>query len=59
MSCRGRLAALNEKLTALERRIEYLEAKVSKESCLIDSYSLTVRLSAKGNQLKIPLSSKI
>ncbi|KAH9403895.1 PREDICTED: probable protein BRICK1-B [Rhagoletis zephyria] len=29
-SCRGRLALLNEKLTTLERTIEYLEAKVSK-----------------------------
>ena len=29
MSCRGRLAALNEKLTRLERKIEYLEARVS------------------------------
>ncbi|KAI2803629.1 hypothetical protein RDWZM_001593 [Blomia tropicalis] len=29
-SCRGRLASLNEKLSNLERTIEYLEAKVSK-----------------------------
>ena len=29
MSCRSRLAVLNEKLTTLERRIEYLEARVS------------------------------
>lgn len=29
MSCRGRLAGLNEKLTRLERKIEYLEARVS------------------------------
>ncbi|KAK2498764.1 hypothetical protein MC885_012216 [Smutsia gigantea] len=29
MSCRSRLATLNEKLTALERRIEYVEARVS------------------------------
>ncbi|KAK0154017.1 putative protein BRICK1 [Merluccius polli] len=28
MSCRSRLATLNEKLTALERRIEYIEARV-------------------------------
>lgn len=28
MSCRGRLAVLNEKLTRLERKIEYLEARV-------------------------------
>ncbi|RXN34350.1 inositol 1,4,5-trisphosphate receptor type 1 isoform X5 [Labeo rohita] len=27
MSCRSRLATLNEKLTALERRIEYIEAR--------------------------------
>ncbi|KAL1789814.1 Von Hippel-Lindau disease tumor suppressor [Sigmodon hispidus] len=30
MSCRSRLATLNEKLTALERRIEYIEARVTK-----------------------------
>jgi len=29
MSCRGKLAGLNEKLTGLERQIEYLEARVS------------------------------
>jgi len=29
MSCRSRLAVLNEKLTTLERRVEYLEARVS------------------------------
>ncbi|XP_011849530.1 PREDICTED: protein BRICK1 isoform X5 [Mandrillus leucophaeus] len=29
MSCRSRLATLNEKLTALERRIEYIEARVT------------------------------
>ncbi|CAG2105562.1 unnamed protein product [Medioppia subpectinata] len=34
MSCRGRLASLNEKLTSLERRIEYLEAKVTKGETL-------------------------
>ncbi|XP_007075534.2 protein BRICK1 isoform X1 [Prionailurus viverrinus] len=31
MSCRSRLATLNEKLTALERRIEYIEARVTKD----------------------------
>ncbi|XP_059547806.1 protein BRICK1-like [Myotis daubentonii] len=30
MSCRSRPATLNEKLTALERRIEYIEARVTK-----------------------------
>ncbi|XP_058580133.1 probable protein BRICK1 [Neofelis nebulosa] len=30
MSCRSRLATLNEKLTALKRRIEYIEARVTK-----------------------------
>ncbi|XP_014258521.1 protein BRICK1 [Cimex lectularius] len=34
MSCRSRLAALNEKLTTLERRIEYLEARVTKGETL-------------------------
>ena len=29
MSCRSRLATLNEKLTTLERRVEYIEARVS------------------------------
>lgn len=31
MSCRSRLAALNEKLTTLERRIDYLEACINKD----------------------------
>lgn len=30
MSCRSRLAVLNEKLTTLERRIDYLEATILK-----------------------------
>nr|SVE73366.1 EOG090X0ON0 [Ceriodaphnia reticulata] len=34
MSCRGRLAGLNEKLTRLERKIEYLEARVTKGDTL-------------------------
>lgn len=29
MSCRSRLAELNEKITALERKVEYVEASVS------------------------------
>lgn len=29
-SCRGRLALLNERLTQLERKIDYLEAQISK-----------------------------
>lgn len=29
LSCRSRLAMLNQKLTALERRIEYIEARVT------------------------------
>jgi len=29
LSCRSRLAVLNEKLTSLERRIEYIEARVT------------------------------
>uniref|UniRef100_A0A8C0G7T2 BRICK1 subunit of SCAR/WAVE actin nucleating complex n=1 Tax=Chelonoidis abingdonii TaxID=106734 RepID=A0A8C0G7T2_CHEAB len=33
MSCRSRLATLNEKLTALERRIEYIEARVRGRMC--------------------------
>uniref|UniRef100_F7CH12 Protein BRICK1 n=1 Tax=Monodelphis domestica TaxID=13616 RepID=F7CH12_MONDO len=36
MSCRSRLATLNEKLTALERRIEYIEARVSKTREILD-----------------------
>uniref|UniRef100_UPI00358F6496 protein BRICK1 isoform X1 n=1 Tax=Myxine glutinosa TaxID=7769 RepID=UPI00358F6496 len=31
MSCRSRLATLNEKLTSLERRVEYIEARVSQK----------------------------
>jgi len=34
MSCRGRLAVLNEKLNQLERRIDYLEARVTKGETL-------------------------
>lgn len=34
LSCRSRLASLNEKLTTLERRIEYLEARVTKGETL-------------------------
>ncbi|XP_034515047.1 probable protein BRICK1 [Ailuropoda melanoleuca] len=34
MSCRSRLATLNKKLTALERRIEYIEARVTKGETL-------------------------
>uniref|UniRef100_A0A2M4C587 Uncharacterized protein n=1 Tax=Anopheles marajoara TaxID=58244 RepID=A0A2M4C587_9DIPT len=34
MSCRSRLAVLNEKLTTLERRIDYLEACVTKGETL-------------------------
>lgn len=30
MSCRSRLSVLNEKLTTLERKIDYLEARVAK-----------------------------
>ncbi|KAK2188790.1 hypothetical protein NP493_121g02025 [Ridgeia piscesae] len=28
VSCRSRLATLNERLTSLERRVEYIEARV-------------------------------
>lgn len=34
MSCRSRLAVLNEQLTTLERKIEYLEARVTKGDTL-------------------------
>lgn len=34
-SCRSRLASLNEKLTALERQVEYLEARVTKGDTLM------------------------
>ena len=37
MSCRGRLAGLNEKLTGLERKIEYLEARVRKHDLLFNA----------------------
>lgn len=38
MSCRSRIAVLNEKLTTLERRIEYLEACVSNVLLLNTKY---------------------
>ena len=34
LSCKSRLAILNEKLTKLERKIEYLEARVTKGETL-------------------------
>lgn len=34
LSCRTKLAVLNEKLNSLERKIEYLEAKVTKGETL-------------------------
>jgi len=34
MSCRSKLANLNEKLTTLERRVEYIEARVTKGETL-------------------------
>ena len=34
-SCRSRLAQLNEKLTQLERRVEYIEARVCSRGFLI------------------------
>ncbi|XP_055883264.1 probable protein BRICK1-B [Biomphalaria glabrata] len=33
-SCRSRLALLNQKLTQLERRVEYIEARVTKGETL-------------------------
>ncbi|XP_013388969.1 probable protein BRICK1-A [Lingula anatina] len=33
-SCRSKLAMLNEKLTALERRVEYIEARITKGETL-------------------------
>ncbi|TTB85628.1 Histone-lysine N-methyltransferase SETMAR [Bagarius yarrelli] len=47
MSCRSRLATLNEKLTALERRIEYIEARYTPENvpgagCDVDPSELTL-----------------
>lgn len=34
ISCHSRLATLNEKLTALEWRIEYIEARVTEDKTL-------------------------
>ncbi|XP_043207913.1 probable protein BRICK1-B [Amphibalanus amphitrite] len=34
LSCKSRLAILNEKLTKLERKIDYLEARVTKGETL-------------------------
>ena len=31
-SCRSRLSNLNQKLTAIERKVDYLEAKVARNS---------------------------
>jgi hypothetical protein len=43
MSCRSRLAVLNEKLTTLERRVEYLEARVSIIICRDQGWQLVVQ----------------
>ncbi|XP_030875826.1 uncharacterized protein LOC115937621 [Leptonychotes weddellii] len=40
MSCCSRLATLNEKLTALEQRIEYIEAQVTKGKTLTWNYTM-------------------
>ncbi|GAB1606802.1 probable BRICK1-B [Argonauta hians] len=34
LSCRSRLATLNEKLTQLERKVEYIEARITKVETL-------------------------
>lgn len=34
LSCRSRLATLNEKLTQLERKVEYIEARITKGETL-------------------------
>jgi len=34
MSCRSRLAKINEQLTSLEQRVEYIEARVTKGETL-------------------------
>ncbi|XP_046840045.1 protein BRICK1-like [Xenia sp. Carnegie-2017] len=34
MSCRGKLAKLDEKLTLMEQRVEYIEARVTKGEVL-------------------------
>ena len=34
MSCRSRLAILNEKLTDLERKMEYTEARIAKQETM-------------------------
>jgi hypothetical protein len=50
MSCRSRLAVLNEKLTTLERRVEYLEARVCMnnkhyhETCISTYKCVTLQL---------------
>jgi hypothetical protein len=44
ISCRSKLAKLNEKITSLELKIEYIEARVSGHvyTCELQSYSLWV-----------------
>lgn len=44
MSCRSRLATLNEKLTSLERKIDYLEACVSVKNLKIFNINKTLIL---------------
>ena len=41
LSCRSRLASLNEKLTNLERRMEYVEALVTVQETATEWYDIT------------------
>ena len=36
MSCRGKLAKLDEKLTLMEQRVEYIEARVLSQSAKLN-----------------------
>ncbi|CAL1538549.1 unnamed protein product [Lymnaea stagnalis] len=37
-SCRSRLAVLNQKLTELERRVEYIEARIAQNETLSENH---------------------
>lgn len=47
MSCRSRLATLNEKLTTLERRVEYIEARVRTVQIINTKYYLLLSMHIK------------
>ena len=59
VSCRSRLATLNERLSALERRVEYIEARVCIKTISINVlFVLQVSILEKKNIIHMYLDHK-